>query len=144
MSHFLKDYIYLFLEKGEGREKERERNIDMWEIHWLVASHTAQMGTWPATQACTLTGNRTSNLSVCRQPLSPLSHTSQGEPLKIQILRPHTEPTEWDLLKMGPRTLLKEIRKKFSGDSDDRQHLGIYDNSQGLASWSNLACCLFL
>ena len=27
---FLKDFIYLFLERGVGREKERERNIDMW------------------------------------------------------------------------------------------------------------------
>ena len=26
---FLKDVIYLFLERGEGREKERERNIDV-------------------------------------------------------------------------------------------------------------------
>ena len=27
-----KDFIYLFLEGGEGREKERERNIDVQEI----------------------------------------------------------------------------------------------------------------
>ena len=26
---FPKDFIYLFLQRGEGREKERERNIDM-------------------------------------------------------------------------------------------------------------------
>ena len=26
---FFKDFIYLFLEKGEGREKERERNINV-------------------------------------------------------------------------------------------------------------------
>ena len=25
--HFLKDFIYFFLERGEGREKERKRNI---------------------------------------------------------------------------------------------------------------------
>ena len=30
----------LFLERWEKREKERERNIDVWEIHQLVASHT--------------------------------------------------------------------------------------------------------
>ena len=28
--YFLKDFIYLFLEREEGREKERERNINMW------------------------------------------------------------------------------------------------------------------
>ena len=27
-SFLKKDFIYLFLEKGEGREKERERNMD--------------------------------------------------------------------------------------------------------------------
>ena len=27
---FKKDFIYLFLERGEGREKERERNINVW------------------------------------------------------------------------------------------------------------------
>ena len=27
---FKKDFIYLFLERGEGKEKERERNINVW------------------------------------------------------------------------------------------------------------------
>ena len=27
---FLKDFIYLFSERGEGRQKERERNINVW------------------------------------------------------------------------------------------------------------------
>ena len=27
---FFKDFIYLFLEKGERKEKERERNINVW------------------------------------------------------------------------------------------------------------------
>ena len=36
------------------------------------------VGTWPATQACALTGNGTSDPLVCRPALNPLSHTSQG------------------------------------------------------------------
>ena len=36
------------------------------------------LGTWPTTQACTLPGNRTGDLLVCRPALNPLSHTSQG------------------------------------------------------------------
>ena len=36
------------------------------------------MGTWPPTQACTLTRNRTGDPLVHRPVLSPLSHTSQG------------------------------------------------------------------
>ena len=64
--------MYLFLERGEGREKERERNFSV----WLPLTHP-QLGTWPTTQVCALTGNRTSDPLV--QPgLSPLSHTSQG------------------------------------------------------------------
>ena len=31
--YFFKDYIYLLLEREEGREKERERNINGWERH---------------------------------------------------------------------------------------------------------------
>ena len=28
--NYFKYFIYLFLERGEGREKERERNINVW------------------------------------------------------------------------------------------------------------------
>ena len=36
------------------------------------------LGTWPATQACALTGNQTSDLCLFRRPVpNPLSHTSQ-------------------------------------------------------------------
>ena len=40
----LKDFTYLFLERGEGREKERESNIDMWQKHWSVASRRPPTG----------------------------------------------------------------------------------------------------
>ena len=36
------------------------------------------LGTWPATQACALTGNQTGDPLVCRPALQPLSYTSQG------------------------------------------------------------------
>ena len=68
---FSKDFIYLFLDRG--REKERERNIHVWLPHTRPL-----LGTWPATQACALTGNPTGNLSVPRPALNPLSHASQG------------------------------------------------------------------
>ena len=44
---------------------------------WLPLAHPL-LGTWPATLACALTGNRTSYLSVCRLALNPLWDTSQG------------------------------------------------------------------
>ena len=73
LSILFKIFIYLFLERGEGKEKERERNIHV----WLPLTHP-QLGTWPATQACVLTGNRTGDPLVLRLALNPLSHTSQG------------------------------------------------------------------
>ena len=35
-----KDFIYLFLERGEGREKVMGRNIDVQEKYRLLASRT--------------------------------------------------------------------------------------------------------
>ena len=57
----------------EGREKERERNTNVW-----LPLACPQLGNWPATQACVLTGNQTTDPLVCRPALNPLSHTSQG------------------------------------------------------------------
>ena len=44
----------------------------MWErnINWLPFA-CPQPGTWPTTQACALTGNRTGGLLVCRPALNP-------------------------------------------------------------------------
>ena len=49
---FFKDFTYLFLERGVGKEKQRERNISVW-----LPVVCPLLGTWPATQACALTGN---------------------------------------------------------------------------------------
>ena len=55
---FKKNFIYLFLERGEGREKERERSINVGEIHQSAASHAPPTGDLAGkTQACALTGN---------------------------------------------------------------------------------------
>ena len=62
---------FFILERGEGREKERNINV------WLPLVHP-QLGTWPATQACALTGNQTGEPLVPRPALNPLSYTSQG------------------------------------------------------------------
>ena len=63
---------YLFLERGDGREKERERNTD-----WLPVAHPKQ-GPWFTAQACALTGNQTGDLSVYGTMPNPLSHISQS------------------------------------------------------------------
>ena len=64
--------FYLFLERGEGREEERERNINVW-----LPLADPLLETLPAAQACALTGNRTGDPVVCRPALNPLSNTSQ-------------------------------------------------------------------
>ena len=51
LSH-VNSILLLFLERGKGREKERERNINVW-----LPLTCPLLGTWPATQACALTGN---------------------------------------------------------------------------------------
>ena len=65
--------FYLFTFRERRRKGERQGNINVWLpfIHPLL-------GTWPATQAYALTGNRTSDLLVRRLGLNPLSHARQG------------------------------------------------------------------
>ena len=55
------------------REKGRERYMNV-----QLSVMYPQLGTWPTTQACALTGNRTCDPLVCRLALNPLSHHSQG------------------------------------------------------------------
>ena len=88
VSFLKKDFIYLFLERGEGREKERERNINVW-----LPLACPLLGTWPTTQACALTGNQTCDPLVHRPTLNLLSHTSQGATcvsiVRSWIVHPH-------------------------------------------------------
>ena len=47
---------------------------------WLPLMYHHPRGTWLASQACVLTGNRTGDPLVCRMALNPLNPTSQGSP----------------------------------------------------------------
>ena len=63
--------IYL-LERGERRETSTcESYMDL-----LPLAHP-QLGTWPASQACALTGNLTGDPLLFRLALDPLIHTSK-------------------------------------------------------------------
>ena len=44
--------IFYFLGRGEGREKEKKRNINVW-----LPLTCPLLGTWPAIQDCALIGN---------------------------------------------------------------------------------------
>ena len=65
-------FLFNFWERGKGREKEMERNINVW-----FPVTDPLLGIWPATQACALTENWTGDLLVHRLALNPLSQTSQ-------------------------------------------------------------------
>ena len=72
--YIFKYLIYLFLERGEGvRKRGRET------LMCGCFLSTPLLKTWPATQACAVTGNQTSNPLVHSPALNPLSHTSQGQ-----------------------------------------------------------------
>ena len=57
---FLK-ILFSILEGGEGKEKERERNINVW-----LPLMCPLLETWPAIQACAPTGRQTSDTLVHR------------------------------------------------------------------------------
>ena len=87
----LKNVLFiLFLQRGERREKDRKRNINVW-----LPLVCPQMGTWPATQACALTGNLTSDPLVFRPAFNPLTHTSQVWNMEILMF-----PLTWGNLKL--------------------------------------------
>ena len=88
MAHYFTVYNFLILLKNFFllifRERGREGEKSMCERYTdCLPLARPQLGHWPKTQACALSGNRTDSLEsvdllVCRLALNPLSHTSQG------------------------------------------------------------------
>ena len=72
--HFLKYFIDLVLERGREGEREGEKYYV-----WLPLMRPL-LGTWPATQACALTGDQTGDALVCRPALNPLSPPAGAAP----------------------------------------------------------------
>ena len=79
-----------------------ERNSD-----WSPFTHL-QLGTKPATQACALTGNQTSELSVCGMMPNLLSHTSQGKTRILNGISRHLKD------KVEKLVSLRNVRISFS------------------------------
>ena len=71
MCSFLKKDFFI-IERGEGREKGRERNIDQLLLTCAPAGDQAHnSGMCP-------TGNQTGNVSLCRTTPNQLSYVGQG------------------------------------------------------------------
>ena len=76
---FKKFYLFVFRVKGRKGEREGEKHHCARDTHPL--SHP-ELGTWPTTQECVLTGNsgnRTSNIPVHEPVFNPLSPASEDE-----------------------------------------------------------------
>ena len=86
-----------FQREGKGGRK-RGREISMCERNTDRLSLAGpQLGIKPATQACALTGNRTSDILFCRTTPNPLNHTSQGWKMIFLALSIH-RPLKWSEL----------------------------------------------
>ena len=70
--YFLKDFIYLFLERGWEDNREGEKH------QCVVTSHAPPTGDLVCNPGMCPDLNWTSDRLVCRLALNPLSHTSQG------------------------------------------------------------------
>ena len=81
LSFFKSILLIYFLERGERREKKRERNINVrrdTSIAFLLPAPNRGPGLhpkWESTQWC----------FSCRPALSPLSHTHQGPPITLDV-----------------------------------------------------------
>ena len=74
---FLKDFIYLFLERKEEKEKERERNLNIRQKLTGCLLNAPWPGTKAAIQARALTGDQTGNLLPYGTMPKQRSHTGQ-------------------------------------------------------------------
>ena len=88
---FFKDFT-IFRERGREKEREGEKH------RYVVASHAPPLETWPETQACALTGNRTSDPLIHRPALNPLSHTSQS-PIPAVLMQEQKVPVPPECLQ---------------------------------------------
>ena len=99
---FLK-FVYLFIFRERGKEGERKRNINVW-----LPLVCPLLGTWPATQACALTGNGTINPLVHKPAHNPLSHTSQDIffPFQCPCPYPFLFSSRWHISLIYPILLV--------------------------------------
>ena len=83
---FLRFYLFTFRERGRVGERKEEKHQYVRDTRTPATAYLARNpGMWRA-----LTGNRTSNVLVCRSAPNPLSHPSQSKPnnfLKSQLLQ---------------------------------------------------------
>ena len=85
--HFSLKFFLLIPERGKGRKREEEKHEHERETSTGCLSHTPQLGTEPATQACALTGNPTCDPLVCEMMPNQLGYTGPGYILAFKKFR---------------------------------------------------------
>ena len=75
---FLKDVTYLILERSERKDEAGRESTSEREILIGCLSNAPRLGTEPASQACALTEDQTSNLAFSGKIPNQLCHTGQG------------------------------------------------------------------
>ena len=113
---------------------------------WLPLEHPLP-GTWPATQACALTGNQTSDPLVCRMALNPRSPASQGSTSFLNgcILCPCSDALELvgdSVSLVSFFTATKMVSHFISQFSNPSEHL--LHNYKPLYFFCELPVCLLL
>ena len=79
--------------------RRRKRNVNV----WLSLKHPL-LGTWPATQTCALTGNRTRHSLICRLAVNHWATPARAmHLLQIRCIVP-IQQLDFLCLKMGLRT----------------------------------------
>ena len=109
-----------------------------------------QWGTWPATQACALTGNRTGDLLVCRPAHNPLSHTSQDIDKRYIYLEPRVVfqyIPKWVLETLGRSLHLWLEISKYRLENEDLYEgqamipFPCFPLPSSCCDWNQAACC---
>ena len=115
LNNYFEDFIYLFLKRGKGgRKRERETSVCYRYINRLpLTCH--QLGTWPTTQACALTGNQTGifQFATC----SSVHLTTPARAGFICPLVPHSDRGLLSLLAFGVCLLISKTTLNLSKPS---------------------------
>ena len=105
--NFFEDFIYLFLERTEGRRKERERNINVW-----LPLTPPNWGPGPKPRHVPWLGIEPTALWFTGLALSSLSHISQGH-LKILKVIFYTCCSKYYKVSVGFQIYGKSEFKQF-------------------------------
>ena len=127
--YFFKDFIYSFLEREEEKEKERERNINVW-----LPLMRPILRTWPATQACALTGNRTGDTLVHSPHSIHWATPARAIFLNWFLKKKKLYPEKWNYFPI----VTQKTRNSFLNLNVHKKFRKIFSKPEFLKPWFSL------